>query len=134
MRILRTVLVLATIALLGLTAGSPASATEPAPGATLHLSWSAGTSLQVYSMTLTCSPNGGGDETYSDVDRQCGELMAVNGNFAALGHPGQQCANYQGWTIRTMATGVWFGQPVHHDVVHANMCVARMDTGLVFQF
>ena len=133
MRLLRTVSTIAAVLALVLVAPSAASATSE-PGASLNLNFSApGVSLQVFTIQLTCHPTGGGDAAYIDADGICSDLTAINGDFNALpGYPFINCANYRGWAIRTWATGHWFGQPVHYDVLHANICEAKKATGRIF--
>jgi hypothetical protein len=133
MRVLRAVGAFAAVALLTLSVSSQARAAQ-APGATLHLAWSAGVSQQVYTATITCSPNGGGEEAYMDVDAVCAHIAAANGNFEALAGYGNNCEHYRGWTIQTMATGNWFGRTVNYTERHSNMCEARKATGPVFAF
>ena len=115
----------------GLTAASAAETTSPQ--GTLHLSWSAPeVSLQVFTATLTCSPNTS-TEAYHDADLACSDIAEAGGDFTALpGRPGLDCSTYRGWKIRTTATGTWNGQPVSYDVLHENICEARKATDQVF--
>jgi len=135
MRPFRAASVLAVAVLLGLVL-APSPVRADGPGATLHLTWSApSVSQQVFTATLTCHPTGGGEESYMDAEAACADLTQAGGNPAAL--PGWwfvNCTGYQGWAIRTTATGTWFGQPVSYDVLHANVCLARKATGPVFNF
>ena len=80
----------------GLTAASAASS----PQGTLHLSWSAPeVSLQVFTATLTCSPNTSTEE-YHDADLACSDIAEAGGDFTALpGRPGLDCSTYRGWKI-----------------------------------
>ena len=119
-----------TAAVLGVGA---TTAQGSSPEGTLHLSWSAPeVSLQVFTATLTCSPNAGTQE-YHDADRACSDIAEAGGDFRALpGRPGLNCATYRGWKIRTTATGTWNGQPVSYDVLHKNICEARKATDQVF--
>lgn len=137
MRILRLITTFATAALLVLTGTSvaAATATDDEPGAVLQLAWSAGGSNQVFTATLTCSPNTGLDNSYADPDLVCADIAQANGDFNALpGWAFVDCTGYQGWTIRTRATGNWFGTAVNYDVTHANICEARRATGWVFDW
>ena len=115
----------------GLSAVSVARTSSPE--GTLHLSWSAPeVSLQVFTATLTCSPNAS-TQDYHDADRACSDIAASGGNLKALpGRPGMNCTTYRGWKIRTTATGTWNGRPVSYDVLHKNICEARKATDQVF--
>jgi hypothetical protein len=135
LRIRRAVVAAALFALAVQLSAVPAVASAP-PGATLNLAWSApDVSRQVFAVTLTCFPAGGGEDAYMDADAACADLTRAGGDFSALpGSPFISCENYQGWSIRTTATGTWFGHPIHYDVLHANLCHARKATGSVFRF
>ncbi|HEX6024324.1 MAG TPA: SSI family serine proteinase inhibitor [Solirubrobacter sp.] len=120
--------------LLGTVGLTTASAAEPAgPVGTLHLTWSAPeVSKQVFSATLTCSPNAS-SEPYHDADWACADIAAAGGDFRALpGRPGMDCSSYRGWKIRTTATGTWNGRKVNYDVLHANACEFKKATDQVF--
>jgi hypothetical protein len=136
MRVRRAVSMFAAAVLLASVVASPASATSgDGPGAVLTLSWSApGASNQVFTTTLICHPDAGGDEWYLDPVLACGDLTAASGDVDAL--PGRRlsCAGLRGWAIRTTVTGQWFGQPVSYDELHANWCEARRKLGWVFTF
>jgi hypothetical protein len=89
-------------------------------------------SSQVFTATLTCSPNASTQE-YHDADRACSDIAEAGGDFTALpGRPGLDCSTYRGWMIRTTATGTWNGQPVNYDVLHENICEVRKATDQVF--
>jgi hypothetical protein len=113
--------------------GASAAQGNSPQGQTVHLTWSAPeVSLQVFSATLTCSPNTS-TQDYHDVDRACADIAAAGGDFRALpGRPGMDCSKYRGWKIRTTATGTWNGRPVSYDVLHANACEWRKATDQVF--
>jgi len=134
MRLLKTALA-AAVALVAIV-GPASAARADAPGATLYLTWSAPTvSYQVFSVTLTCFPSGGGEEAYFDADLACSAISAAGGDFTALpGWPFVGCTGYSGWAIRTTATGTWLGRSVAYDRTHANICEARRATGWVFLF
>jgi hypothetical protein len=92
-------------------------------------------SRQVFAVTLTCFPTGGGEDVYMDAEAACAAVARADGDFEAL--PGWwfvNCEGYRGWAIRTTATGHWFGQPIAYDELHANICEAKRATGAVFLF
>jgi hypothetical protein len=131
MRIRQVASTFAAAALIASAVSAPASAaTGNEPGATLTLSWQAPqASNQVFTTTLTCAPDAGGEDWYLDPVAACTDLRAGDGDFHAL--PGRllSCAGVSGWAIRTTATGHWHGQPVSYDETHANWCEARRKLG-----
>jgi len=135
MRILRIISIFVAAAGLVLAGTSVASA-DGEPEAVLHLTWSAPeVSLQVFSATVTCSPDSGLEEQYMDPGPVCAEIAQANGDFDAL--PGWQfvdCTGYSGWKIRTTATGYAFGKTVNYDKLWPNICEARRGTGWVFDW
>jgi len=114
------------------------AAPSVAQESTLQLSWSAKVSLQVFTATLTCSPNAS-TQDYHDAYRACSDIAQAGGDFKALpGQPGMNCVGYVRWNVpgleefRATATGIWNGQPVSYDIVYKNHCEFRKATGQVF--
>jgi hypothetical protein len=121
---------LTTLALVAVP--GPASAGPSAePGASLVLTWSApDVSRQVFTAHLTCAPDAS-DQAEHDASAACAQIATAGGDFTALPGFPVDCSHYQGWRIRTTATGTWSGAPVRYDVLHANICEARKATGAV---
>lgn len=133
MRTLKAALALALTVAFVAVAPSPA-ASSPSPGVHVVLSYaSAQHPNQVQTTTLTCHPVNEFGTAVLDPFAACADIDAAGGDFHALPGWWVSCGPH-GASIRTTATGHWFGVPVDYDEVHDNICEVRRATGWVFLF
>lgn len=85
-------------------------------------------------VTLNCAPAPSG--THPSARAACGELNAVNGEFAMLTGSSERPCTRQWDPVTITATGVWEGKRVDWSATYGNACEMResMNGSTVFAF
>ncbi|MFI9628008.1 SSI family serine proteinase inhibitor [Streptomyces sp. NPDC052042] len=126
--------VLATTALLALTAAAPATAAPsvgPAPEGDLFLTVSGGGHTWIRGVGLVCPPRPGGHHPHTAA--ACADIAAAGGDLDALPGDPHLCTK-EFDPVTAEATGIWDGRRVSWRRTFSNACELDVATGPVFRF
>ncbi|MDK1474948.1 subtilase-type protease inhibitor [Streptomyces sp. 549] len=135
---LLTAAMLAPLSGTALADSSPSSPSSPslyAPSAltlTFARGESAAASTPERAVTLTCSPNPGGN--HPAAARACAQLRGVDGDFDSLPGDRNRYCTMEYDPVVVTAQGVWDGRRVSYERTFGNACVKDVEGMAVFRF